>query len=214
MKEEGIELLYALKGSKPFTIDLASLTRTGVIVGGPIEARKGNVTESIFPLKQILPVLAQMVSVGILARHPHDGDGIFPSRSLAADLPCLACSRCSCLKLFFRCRMCLWDKLRVCLSCRERTLRRFRACPDDRPIRGKGRHRLWRRLLAFQPLFLQETCQLTKSGMIVDTACFQVACVLFIERPYPFHANNRIQSHFHKRFLHIDSALFYVQGLR
>src|SRR5436305_5140803 len=113
MKEEGIEILDLIKNSEPFTRDLLSCRRILIVIVGDIEARERDFTDSIFRLNQILPILAQIPGVGILARHPYNGDGLradvrFSCRAFAAGLLCLACTGISCQDRLFTSRVCLW----------------------------------------------------------------------------------------------------------
>src|SRR5216110_2440970 len=79
LKKEGIKILDLIKGSKPFTIHLPECRRVGVIIVRWVPTRKRYFANGIFPLNQIVPILAHIMSTGILARHSHNGDGLFSS---------------------------------------------------------------------------------------------------------------------------------------
>ena len=80
MKKEGIKILDPVKCSKPFTIDLPDRRWIGIIIARDIKARARNFADGIFPLNQIVPKVGQILGVRILARHPHNGNGLFPSQ--------------------------------------------------------------------------------------------------------------------------------------
>src|SRR5881392_1327224 len=74
MKEEGIKILDLIKGSKPFTRDFPRCPRTRVIIIRRIPAGKGDFADGIFPLNKIVPILGQILGIGILSRHPYNGN--------------------------------------------------------------------------------------------------------------------------------------------
>src|SRR5947199_2607761 len=172
MKEERIEILDPLKGPKPLTRDLAGCARMGVIIVGRIPAFERDFANGIFSLHKIVPEGGQIGGFRILARHPDNSNGLFTihcrkredRRSRASLLSFATGDRFSCLKTLL-----LGDL-----------------------VLGEGWYGLHESLLLFEQFFFQETCHLTNGGVIVDTARFQLACVSFVERLYPFHADNRI----------------------
>jgi hypothetical protein len=81
-KEQRIEAVVILQRPQPLADALAGGDLAGLIVGPHIPALGWNRADAVAPLRDVLPELAQVLSLGKLSRHPYHGNRLGSRRHL------------------------------------------------------------------------------------------------------------------------------------